>query len=86
MTCSNPREHNLNNLAAYRVRQTIANSLVQTPGLLVQEHAGAGSYLDAIAHSRRLRHISEDPYAERHIISWAVVTPVYGDGCEGQPF
>lgn len=86
MACYDPRAHNLDNITGYRVRQSIASGERLQPQPLVEEIIGATNYPQAIDRRNNVRYTHTDAVGRKRILSWAVITPIYGDGCEGQPF
>lgn len=75
------RMHNLDHIAGYYVGQTYARGEKLGKRPVVQHFEGAGKYADAVATARGIKVTRADK-----IVAWAVVSAIYADGCESEPF
>lgn len=73
--------HGLADVVGYNVRQTFARGETLRDPIVIQRFEGAGSYLEAQDLKRSIKVVADDK-----IVAWAVVTPLYSDGCEGMPY
>lgn len=74
--------HGTADLVGYNVRQTYARGET-IDSVVIQRFEGAGKYGAAVELKNSIKAVDREA---QKIIAWAVVTPLYSDGCEGFPY